>query len=167
MSSAGEPVRRSRLRRGRCRTSSRGLSSPNNFTARGRSCAASPITSEPRRVGSVSDVIVRTEPLGGSALSRSARTGQLPQWYRPIPRGSGEWIDYGRVVAREAPATCFKDPEQALAPTGRAAARLGSVVEARGLVVTTGQQPGLFGGPLMTLVKAITARALADALQEI
>ncbi|MEO6877133.1 MAG: bacillithiol biosynthesis BshC, partial [Gemmatimonadaceae bacterium] len=31
---------------------------------------------------------------------------------------------------------------------------------------TTGQQPGLFGGPLMSLVKAISARALADALQD-
>jgi bacillithiol biosynthesis cysteine-adding enzyme BshC len=36
----------------------------------------------------------------------------------------------------------------------------------KGVVVTTGQQPGLFGGPLMTLIKAISARALADAIQD-
>jgi uncharacterized protein YllA (UPF0747 family) len=113
----------------------------------------------------VSEAIVRTVPLGGSALSQAARTGQLPQWYRPSPRGANEWIGYGREVAESAPATWFRDLERAIAPTGRAGARLARAVEGRGVVVTTGQQPGLFGGPLMTLVKAITARALADALQ--
>ncbi len=34
----------------------------------------------------------------------------------------------------------------------------------RALVVTTGQQPGLFGGPLYTLHKAIAAAALARQL---
>jgi len=114
----------------------------------------------------MSDPIVRTEPLGGSTLSQSARTGQLPQWYRPIPRGSDEWLGYAREVAGAAPATWFRDLEQAIAPAGAAAARLARVVKGGGVVVTTGQQPGLFGGPLMTLVKAITARALADALEE-
>jgi bacillithiol biosynthesis cysteine-adding enzyme BshC len=32
-------------------------------------------------------------------------------------------------------------------------------------VITTGQQPGLFGGATMTLAKALTARAFADALE--
>lgn len=113
----------------------------------------------------MSEPIVRTEPLGGSALSQSARTGQLSQWYRPIPRGPDEWRDYAREVAGSVPATWFKDLEQAIAPTGAAAARLARTVQGHGLVVTTGQQPGLFGGPLMTLVKAITARALADELE--
>jgi bacillithiol biosynthesis cysteine-adding enzyme BshC len=113
----------------------------------------------------MSDAIVRTEPLGGSALSQAARTGQLPQWYRPIPREAEEWVDYGRGVSNSVSPTWFKDLEQAIAPTGRAANRLARVVEGEGLLVTTGQQPGLFGGALMTLVKAISARALADALQ--
>jgi bacillithiol biosynthesis cysteine-adding enzyme BshC len=112
----------------------------------------------------MSDAIVRTEPLGGSALSQSARTGQLPQWYRPIPRGPDEWTRHARDIAAGVSSTWFTDLEQAIAPTGRAATRLARTVDGRGLVVTTGQQPGLFGGPLMTLVKAITARALADAL---
>lgn len=109
---------------------------------------------------------MRTEPLGGSALSQAARTGQLPQWFRPIPRGAGEWGEHVRAVADGASATWFTDLEQAIAPTGAAAAQLERVVKGQGVVVTTGQQPGLFGGPLMTLVKAITARALADSLEE-
>jgi bacillithiol biosynthesis cysteine-adding enzyme BshC len=113
----------------------------------------------------MSDPIVRTEPLGGSALSQSARTGQLSQWYRPVPRGPEEWTAYAADVARGASQTWFTDLEQAIAPSGAAAARLSRTVRSRGIVVTTGQQSGLFGGPLMTLVKAITARALADALE--
>lgn len=127
---------------------------------------ASPITNEHRGGTTVSQPVVRTEPLGGSPLSQSARTGQLPQWYRPIPRGSDEWTDYARDVARSASPTWLRDLEQAIAPAGAAAARLSGVMNGGGVVVTTGQQPGLFGGPLMTLVKAITARALADALEE-
>src|SRR6266699_2682361 len=165
MSSGGAPLRRLRSRRGRCLTSWPGSSSPSRCTAPGRSYAASRITSERRRGRTVSEAIVRTEPLGGSALSQAARTGQLPQWYRPSPRGANEWIGYGREVAESASATWFRDLDRAIAPTGRAGARLARAVEGRGVVVTTGQQPGLFGGPLMTLVKAITARALADALQ--
>jgi bacillithiol biosynthesis cysteine-adding enzyme BshC len=34
------------------------------------------------------------------------------------------------------------------------------------VVVTTGQQPGLFGGPIYTLSKALSALALADQLQK-
>src|ERR1041385_575547 len=165
MSSGGEPLRRSRWRRGRCPTSSRGWCSPSSCIVPGPSCAASRTTSDCHRIGTMSDAIVRTEPLGGSALSQAARTGQLPQWYRPIPREAEEWIDYGRGISNSVSPTWFKDLEQAISPTGRAANRLARVVEGQGLLVTTGQQPGLFGGALMTLVKAISARALADALQ--
>jgi uncharacterized protein YllA (UPF0747 family) len=56
--------------------------------------------------------------------------------------------------------------EPAIDAKGAAAARLAKSANGQGLVITTGQQPGLFGGPLMTLVKALSARALADVLQE-
>src|SRR5438132_708888 len=50
-------------------------------------------------------------------------------------------------------------------PHTAAQSRLARVVETRGALITTGQQPGLFGGPLLTLVKALSARAIADALE--
>jgi bacillithiol biosynthesis cysteine-adding enzyme BshC len=54
----------------------------------------------------------------------------------------------------------------ALEARGRAAQRLETIAQGTGVVVTTGQQPGLYGGPLYTLTKALGARALADALQD-
>jgi uncharacterized protein YllA (UPF0747 family) len=54
----------------------------------------------------------------------------------------------------------------AIDATGEAKERLESVASGRGVVVTTGQQPGLFGGPIYTLSKALSALALADQLQK-
>jgi len=51
----------------------------------------------------------------------------------------------------------------AFAATGAAADRLAQAA-ARGVVVTTGQQPGLFGGPAYTWTKALSALSLADEL---
>lgn len=110
--------------------------------------------------------VVRTESLGGSPLSRAARAGQLPQWYPALPHGADNWREYGERVAASVSSAWLDELNGAIEPTGRAAERLRRSAGGKGLVVTTGQQPGLFGGPMMTLVKAISARAFADVLQE-
>jgi bacillithiol synthase len=50
-------------------------------------------------------------------------------------------------------------------PAGADASRRERLVEEGGYVVTTGQQPGLFGGPLYSVYKALTTVRLAEALE--
>ena len=109
---------------------------------------------------------VITEDLGGSPLALAAQRGELPQWYAGLPRMVGNWQKHvdevrggqrdGSWLARLAPA---------IAAQGAARSRLDRVVAAGGVVVSTGQQAALFGGPLYTIVKAIGALGVADALE--
>jgi bacillithiol biosynthesis cysteine-adding enzyme BshC len=110
---------------------------------------------------------ILTEELGGSRLAQAALRGELPEWYVRRPRSVEEWGNYVRHVASS---TSTKDwlarIQPAIEPTGAAAARLNRVAEGRGVVVCTGQQAALFGGPLYTLVKAIGALGLANAIEQ-
>jgi bacillithiol biosynthesis cysteine-adding enzyme BshC len=112
---------------------------------------------------------VRIEPaaLGGSPLSRLAQQGAAPaEWYVPRPRSPEEWRARGERVRSSVAEGWRERLAGALGDSsGRAAERLSRVVERRGLVVTTGQQPGLFGGPVYTWSKALSALALADVIE--
>lgn len=109
---------------------------------------------------------VRTEPLGGSPLSRAVVDGTVPAgWYAPRPNGADQWRARLHAVAASVEGGWLARLAPAMAATGAAAARLARVAEAGGVVVTTGQQPGLFGGPIYTWSKAVSALALADELE--
>ena len=109
---------------------------------------------------------VVTEALGGSALSRAIQDGVLPRGLQPSrPGNAREWTEHV-TRARRRDAGWYAALEDAMRPEGAAARRLSRVVAERGVVVTTGQQPGLFGGPVYTIAKALTALAVADAIEE-
>jgi uncharacterized protein YllA (UPF0747 family) len=115
----------------------------------------------------MTDVRIVTESLGGSALSRALQSGHAPvDWSTPAPTSVDGWRERGAHRAGERDwAGLWRCLTPAMNASGAARARLERVIAAGGVVVTTGQQPGLFGGPIYTLSKAVGAIALADALE--
>jgi uncharacterized protein YllA (UPF0747 family) len=115
----------------------------------------------------MSDVRIVTQRLGGSPLSRHLQSaGGGTGWLSARPASVAEW----RAAARKRAAESgwrerWEALMPALAPTGSAAERLARVQREGGVVVTTGQQPGLFGGPIYTWSKAMSALALANEIQ--
>jgi len=110
---------------------------------------------------------VLAEPIGGSALCRAALDGTAPGgWYLPRPRGTDEWRSHAEAVRSAFPgARWLETLRPAIAASGPAAERIERVAAGRGVLVTSGQQPGLFGGPTYTWLKAISALAFADRLE--
>ncbi len=112
------------------------------------------------------DVRIVSQPLGGSPLSRLAQGGGTPpDWYPRRPPTPDHWRALAEETRGSVDEAWWSRVEAACAPGGPAAARIERVVREGGVVVTTGQQPGLFGGPAYTWVKAVSALALADALE--
>ncbi|HKW46509.1 MAG TPA: bacillithiol biosynthesis cysteine-adding enzyme BshC [Gemmatimonadaceae bacterium] len=108
---------------------------------------------------------VITEQLGGSPLAQAAQRGELHQWYLARPRGVAAWRAYLDQVRASRNESWLRELAPALDPRGAAAERLQRVIDGDGVVISTGQQAALFGGPLYTLVKAVSSLALADRLE--
>jgi bacillithiol biosynthesis cysteine-adding enzyme BshC len=108
---------------------------------------------------------VLTEELGGSPLALAAQRGELRQWYVERPRSAAAWRAYLDKVRATRSENWLRALAPAIDPRGAAANRLQRVIDADGVVVSTGQQAALFGGPLYTLLKAVSALTLADVLE--
>lgn len=98
-------------------------------------------------------------PLAARALDGEGRDG----WYPARPAGH-DWEKRAGAARASVGEGWLDELRPALRPDGVALARIERAAAA-GIVVTTGQQPGLFGGPLYTWFKAITVLALADELE--
>ena len=110
---------------------------------------------------------VITEPLTGTPLSAAAIAGKAPAgWYELLPRDVAAWRERLEATRSDFGGDWLARLGPAIEATGKAKERLEAVAAGKGVVVTTGQQPGLFGGPVYTWSKALTALALADSLQE-
>ena len=114
----------------------------------------------------MTDVRILSEPLGGTPLSLLMQRGDAPSDWLRAPQGRDAWRELAADRARAADwESSWTLLEPALAASGAAADRLSRVRREGGIVVTTGQQPGLFGGPIYTWTKAMGALALADAIE--
>lgn len=113
----------------------------------------------------MSEARVLTQPLGGSSLATLAINGDGGAFFPERPPNADAW----RARMDEARSTVDRVWLGTLAPAiaagSKAAERLERVAQGRGVLVTTGQQPGLFGGPIYTWGKALSALAFADALE--
>lgn len=112
-------------------------------------------------------VQVVSEELGGSALSRAIQRGSAPAtWRLGAPQRPEDWAACAGAVRASFGGQAWLDAlEGAVTRTGKGGERLRRTAEAGGVVVTTGQQPGLFGGPIYTWSKALSALALADEIE--
>ena len=109
---------------------------------------------------------VLTRPLGGSSLAELAGRADGEAFYPKRPHTVQAWRAHIEDVRRRMPGDWLSAIAPAIDAKGAAASRLERVARSGGVLVTTGQQPGLFGGPIYTWSKAISALTLADVLED-
>lgn len=111
---------------------------------------------------------VLTQALTGSPLAAAAMANAAPEgWYEPAPTDARGWRERVDAVRSGTSPEWLDRLAPAIDAGGRARERLEAAAGGQGVVVTTGQQPGLFGGPVYTLSKALSALAFADELERL
>ncbi|MFN2635822.1 MAG: bacillithiol biosynthesis cysteine-adding enzyme BshC [Gemmatimonadaceae bacterium] len=111
---------------------------------------------------------VLTQALSGTPLALAAISGAAPRgWYEALPSDADSWRRRVDSVRGDTDPGWLARLAPAFDASGLAKQRLDASANGRGVVVTTGQQPGLFGGPVYTLSKALSALAFANALEEL
>ncbi|HUQ19346.1 MAG TPA: bacillithiol biosynthesis cysteine-adding enzyme BshC [Gemmatimonadaceae bacterium] len=109
---------------------------------------------------------VISTPLRGKDLTAAALAEKTPAgWYLDRPHGAEQWTARAKEVASRFSNDWLTPLLPAIEPTGLAAENLQKAARG-GFVVTTGQQPALFGGPLYTWWKAISVAAFAASLSD-
>jgi len=96
---------------------------------------------------------------------------RLAPFFARNPRGAGAWDEAARQVAgraypRPALSAALLARHEAWGAPDLVRQRIRELGDPASLAVVTGQQTGLFGGPLFTLYKALTALRLAEQLRE-
>lgn len=113
---------------------------------------------------------IRVRPVGGNPLVEDYVKGEpaLAPFFSGHPYDPEAYRRKAREVRERFDADSLAAMAGAIRTPGAAAKeRLERIAAGDGFFVTTGQQPGLFGGPLYTVHKALSAVALAMRLESL